>query len=80
LFERGLFDAVGPLDTTLGRLEDWDWLLRHARHHILGFLAQPMARVTASSHRDTTKVLAAIETMWRKHAPCMPARIRVCPE
>jgi glycosyltransferase involved in cell wall biosynthesis len=69
VFERRLFAEIGPLDTRLGRLEDWDWLLRYARRFELGFLDQPLTRVTASSYADLDPVLAAIETLRTKHLP-----------
>jgi glycosyltransferase involved in cell wall biosynthesis len=68
MFERSAFAEVGPFDSSLGRLEDWDWLLRYARTHTLGFVTEPLARISASVHRDATPVLAAIEALRRKHA------------
>lgn len=76
VFERGLFAEVGPLDTSLGRLEDWDWLLRFARSRPLGFLSTPLARIHASRHTNTTPVLAAIETLRAKHSGDLGKRDR----
>ena len=76
MFERSVFDDIGPLDTTLPRLEDWDWLLRYARKHTLGFLAEPLARIEVSPYTDADKVLAAIKAMRAKHAQAMTARDR----
>jgi glycosyltransferase involved in cell wall biosynthesis len=65
--ERSTFKDVGPLDTTLQRLEDWDWLLRYGRKYNLGFLAEPLARIEPSSHADFDKVIAALEIIGSKH-------------
>ncbi|MGZ3411895.1 MAG: glycosyltransferase family 2 protein [Xanthobacteraceae bacterium] len=65
--ERKIFDEIGLLDTSLGRLEDWDWLLRYTRHHPLGFISEPLARIHASTHANATPVLAAIEVLRAKH-------------
>jgi glycosyltransferase involved in cell wall biosynthesis len=71
MFKRSLFSEIGPLDTALGRLEDWDWLLRYARQYPLGFLQQPLARVSASIHRNAQPVLAAVDAMRAAHAPAL---------
>lgn len=76
MFERRVFADVGPLDTTLGRLEDWDWLLRYARTRGLGFIAEPLARIHVSPHTNTAPVLAAIEALRGKHAAGLDARDR----
>jgi glycosyltransferase involved in cell wall biosynthesis len=67
MFERPLFDEVGPLDITLQRLEDWDWLLRYARLHDLGFLAEPLARIELSPNLHAERVLAAIAKLEDKY-------------
>jgi glycosyltransferase involved in cell wall biosynthesis len=64
-----VFRDVGPLDTTLRRLEDWDWLMRLTRFRRLGFLAQPLANVEPSIGTDPADVLAALETISAKHLP-----------
>jgi glycosyltransferase involved in cell wall biosynthesis len=68
MFERSVFEGVGPLDQKLGRLEDWDWLLRYTRQHKLGFLAEPLARIEVSLHRNSGVVVAAIDAMRVKHS------------
>jgi len=65
MFERGVFDEVGAFDTGLQRLEDWDWLLRYARRHALGFLAAPLARIDASP----AKRLPGWRECWRISGP-----------
>jgi glycosyltransferase involved in cell wall biosynthesis len=67
MFERGVFDEVGAFDTGLSRLEDWDWLLRYARRHALGFLAAPLARIDASPGKGTDRVQRMLAYLWTKH-------------
>jgi glycosyltransferase involved in cell wall biosynthesis len=76
VFERGVFDEIGPLDTRLGRLEDWDWLLRYTQTNTLGFIAEPLARIAASAHCDADAVLSALETLRVKHSPQLERRDR----
>jgi glycosyltransferase involved in cell wall biosynthesis len=66
---RSLFAQVGPLDTTLKRLEDWDWLLRSVHVEPLGFLAQPLARISPSGNPGAGAILPAAAKLWEKHAP-----------
>jgi glycosyltransferase involved in cell wall biosynthesis len=76
MFERGVFADVGPLDVTLGRLEDWDWLLRYARKRNLGFIAEPLARIHVSPQSNAAPVLAAIDALRSKHSANLGARDR----
>ena len=69
--ERPVFEAVGPLDTKLRRLEDWDWLLRYAQLYILGFLAQPLARIDVSPNVHGAHVLSALAQMKEKYLPVL---------
>lgn len=63
-----VFAEVGPLDTSLKRLEDWDWLLRFAlAGRSLGFLAEPLAHVEPSAAVSQTAVLAALDKVHAKH-------------
>lgn len=76
VFERRLFSAIGPLDATLGRLEDWDWLLRYARTQSLGFIAEPLSRIHVAPYGNIPLALAAIEAMRTKHAATLGSRDR----
>ncbi len=71
-----MYRQIGDFDCALGRLEDWDWLLRYSRLHQLGFLCEPLARVEASQYPDPIAALAALELIERKHLTDMPARER----
>ena len=73
---RSLFAEVGPIDTTLRRLEDWDWLLRYAERYPLGFLAQPLARIEPSGPPNLLAARAAIESIREKHQSRMNAGAR----
>jgi glycosyltransferase involved in cell wall biosynthesis len=73
---RSLFTEVGPFDTALKRLEDWDWLLRLARFEPLGFLAQPLARISPSGTPGAGVILPAAGELWEKHAGSLDPRVR----
>lgn len=62
-----VFRDVGPLDTTLRRLEDWDWLMRLTRTRALGFLAQPLAGIEPSTSSDPAVILEALDRIAGKH-------------
>ena len=76
VFERAVFAEIGPFFTELARLEDWDWLLRFCSRYPLGFVAEPLAQITASSFSDATKLLPAIELLRTRHLPNLPQRLR----
>ena len=69
LCETATFREVGPLDTSLQRLEDWDWLIRLTRTRPLGFLAEPLARIEPSAGAAAEVVLAALDRIASKHLP-----------
>jgi hypothetical protein len=70
--ERAVFAEVGPLDTAMRRLEDWDWLLRYARGRELGFLARPLARIEITPHANAQHVVDALRLLREKHAATLP--------
>ena len=74
--ERSVFDETGPLDSSLPRLEDWDWLLRYTRIQQLGFLAKPLTYVNIGSTPDPNAILVAIERIKAKHLTELPVRDR----
>src|SRR5262249_10555040 len=73
---RDVYDVVGAYDVALRRLEDWDWLLRYARSHSLGFLAEPLARIEVSPHPRPGDILAALDLMQQKHAATLSSEQR----
>lgn len=64
-----IFREVGPLDTSLRRFEDWDWLMRLTRRRPLGFFAEPLARIEPSTGVDQAAVFAALGRIADKHLP-----------
>jgi glycosyltransferase involved in cell wall biosynthesis len=70
------FREIGPLDTSLRRFEDWDWLMRLTRTRPLGFLAQPLARIEPSTGVDQAVVLAALHRIAGKHLPVLAGELR----
>ena len=79
LCRRETFAEIGNYDETLRRLEDWDWLLRYAQHHRLGFLARPLARIEVAPQAHTTpSVLAALDRLEARHLPILARADRRC--
>lgn len=66
--ERRLFDQVGPLDTRLRRLEDWDWLLRATVSRPLSVLNRPLSDIAVGPRNAAaTEVEAALALIATKH-------------
>ena len=63
-------------DTALKRLEDWDWLLRLTRVAPLGFLAEPLARISPSGSPGTSTIFPAAAELWEKHAPSLERALK----
>jgi len=74
--KRDVYQQVGDYDAELSRLEDWDWLLRYALRHQLGFLSEPMARIELSVHPDPATVFAALKRMEDRHLSTLSGRER----
>jgi glycosyltransferase involved in cell wall biosynthesis len=71
---RSVFERVGMFDSTLGRHEDWDWLLRFSSKHSLAYLAEPLARREPSPHANRRQVLAALDQIRATHRRTLPPR------
>lgn len=76
LCKSAVFREVGPLDTSLRRFEDWDWLMRLTQSRPLGFLAQPLARIEPSTGVQQTAVFVALERIASKHLPGLSGGLR----
>ncbi len=65
MVERSLFETTGPLDETLRRLEDWDWLLRAGKHAPIKGLNDVLARVhhDGYAHVDEAPFLNSVHRM-----------------
>lgn len=64
---RECFEAVGPFDEALERLEDWDWLLRYARSRRIGIVEQVLARVRVTSRPPPEIVFDSLRRIEEKH-------------
>ncbi len=72
LMARTVFDAVGPFDETLARLEDYDWYIRLAE--IGGrvvIAAQPLADIEPNGSVNLGNVLQSAQRIRDKHLPRM---------
>jgi len=68
--DRRLFDAVGPFDEALPRLEDWDWLLRLARMRDVPVLPEVLSWHRAPVARDIDLATrAAARRVVERHGP-----------
>ncbi len=63
LVDRRSFEETGPFNTSLRRLEDWDWLMRFAAHHRIGVVNESLAYIYSLGHPDSKQVYSAIETL-----------------
>jgi glycosyltransferase involved in cell wall biosynthesis len=71
---RDVYGEIGAYDVALRRLEDWDWLLRYAARHHLGFLDHPLARIEISPSGKAEHSLVALEQMEVKHLASLSAK------
>lgn len=67
LTRRAVFDAIGPLDETLPRFEDWDWLIRYTRTGTIVAVREPLARVYNRRARLGEIVERSAELLLAKH-------------
>lgn len=67
LTRRAVFDAIGPLDETLPRFEDWDWLIRYTRTGTIVAVREPLARVYNRRARLGAVVERSAELLLAKH-------------
>lgn len=64
---RASFEAIGPFDERMRRLEDWDWLLRFTARGRTAIVCRPLAHIhlTGTPRRD--HVLDALERMRARY-------------
>ena len=68
LCRRAIFADVGPFDTELRRLEDWDWLLRlAAKDYLLLPSSSVLAYVEVGSEAAPRDIEAAVRRIRAKH-------------
>lgn len=67
MVRRDCFAAVGPLDETLPRLEDWDWLLRCMERFSFDCLPVLGAVVHVGRPAHSAAVAIAIDRLGRQH-------------
>ena len=68
LFERTVLEEVGYLDESLGRYEDWDWLLRYCSRYRLVGVQQPLARVHYTPRRSADILDASAHIFVSKYS------------
>jgi len=66
MVEHNFFVEVGGFDETLKRLEDWDWLLRVARHGKILNLHEPLSCVSLQRRPNAEAVLEAVSQIRAK--------------
>jgi hypothetical protein len=67
MVERAAFLEVGPFDTRLKRLEDWDWLMRYLRRHGLATVPEPLAIIHKGGDPSDADVAASTALLRAKH-------------
>ena len=63
MVERAFYQAVGPMDETLQRLEDWDWMILAAKHAPFYGLGEVLVDVHHDryAHVNEAKFVAAVQ-------------------
>lgn len=75
LATRAALARLGPYDEALGRLEDWDLMLRAATMGLkFGAIAAPVARVNPARHPSPAAVDPALEAIATRHAGAVALR------
>ncbi|MBY0361669.1 MAG: glycosyltransferase [Phreatobacter sp.] len=64
---RAAFGRIGPLDESLPRFEDWDWLLRYTRSGAIIAVQEPLARVYNRRGRLGDMVALSAKRFAAKH-------------
>ena len=77
LARRECFEQIGLFDTSMPRLEDWDWLLRYAARYEMTYLNEPLARVHIVSSPSLAQVQVSVERMQSKHEASVSANSRL---
>jgi glycosyltransferase involved in cell wall biosynthesis len=80
MVERRVLDEIGPLDTTLSRFEDWDWLLRYVAaggeilvlNTILTHIYNRRGRLSRDTWQAAERLIAKRDAAF----PRAPARLR----
>lgn len=68
LTRREAFDRIGPLDESLPRFEDWDWLLRYTRLGAIVGVPEALAQVCNRRARLGDHVAVSAMRFLAKHA------------
>jgi glycosyltransferase involved in cell wall biosynthesis len=77
LATRAALARLGPLDETLRRFEDWDFLLRAARAGArFGAVPEPLAEIPPGPHPRPEALEAALATLAERHAPGLQSAAR----
>jgi hypothetical protein len=71
---RGAYLELGGLDTTLVRLEDWDWLIRYLKRYGLAAVSEPLVEVHKGSDPSYEQVKAALDRLGELHRDFWYAR------
>ena len=77
LVRRECFEQIGLFDTSMPRLEDWDWLLRYSARYEMTYLNEPLARVHMTNPPPLAQVQVSVERMQSKHEASVSANSRL---
>lgn len=61
------FLATGYFDTSLRRLEDWEWMMRFTRHHSLCVLPDPLVTIHKSNNPSSADVISSVAILRTRH-------------
>jgi len=73
LAKKSCFEEIGYFDESLGRFEDWDWLLRYAGRYEIGVVPAVLAAVRLIDAPEGKAVRASLDRLAAKHLPAARA-------
>ncbi len=75
MLPRASFEAIGPFDDRMCRLEDWDWLPRFTTRGRIAIVCRPLARIHVTGTPRPDHVLDVLQRMRAlPERRCDPAR------
>ena len=65
MVRKTIFKEIGPMDQSLSRLEDWDWMMRASRRVNIKILPEPLCYVEQQGLPNYADVLTTVRSLWK---------------